>query len=205
MHRFATVDARTSTATLLLAGIAVAATASAGTGILTWLADDVQLRTLTFWSMGSVGAATWARLQAAVPILMIGTAVILAHARALDAMLLGESEALHLGFDVERIKRRLVVAVALVTGAAVSLTGIIGFVGFVGLVVPHLVRPALGPGHRLLMPASLLLGACLLVAADVLARTVVAPAELPIGIVTAAGGGPFFLWLLVRERGRGIG
>ena len=116
-------------------------------------------------------------------------------------MLLGESEALHLGFEVERIKRRLLVAVALVVGAAVSVSGIIGFIG---LVTPHLVRLAAGPGHRLLLPASALLGAALLVGADLLARTAVAPAELPIGIVTALFGGPFFLWLLLRERARGV-
>lgn len=199
VHRFATRDGRTGTATLLLAGIAIAATAGAGTGVLTYLADDVQLRTLTFWSLGSLAPSTWERIGYVAPVLALGALFVALHARALDAMLLGESEALHLGFEVERVKRRLLVAVAVVVGAAVSVSGIIGFVG---LVVPHLVRLAAGPGHRSLLPASALLGAALLVGADVVARTVVAPAELPIGIVTALFGGPFFLWLLVRERGR---
>jgi len=200
VHRFAARGGRTSTATLLLAGIAIAATAQAGTGFLTYLADDVQLRTLTFWSLGSLGAATWPRLAVVAPLLGIGILVVITQARALDAMLLGDSEALHLGHDVERIKRRLLVTVAVVVGAAVSLSGIIGFVG---LVVPHLVRLLAGPGHRLLLPASALLGASLLVGADVIARTIVAPAELPIGVITALFGGPFFLWLLMRDRRRG--
>jgi len=200
VHRFAARDGQTSTATLLLAGIAIAATAQAGTGFLTYLADDVQLRTLTFWSLGSLGAATWPRLAIVAPLLGIGILVVIVHARALDAMLLGDSEALHLGHDVERVKRRLLVTVAVVVGAAVSISGIIGFVG---LVVPHLVRLLAGPGHRLLLPASALLGATLLVGADVLARTLVAPAELPIGVITALFGGPFFLWLLMRDRRRG--
>ena len=150
--------------------------------------------------MGSLGASSWARLGYVALLLGAGTLFIALHARALDAMLLGESEALHLGFDVERVKRRLLVAVALVVGAAVSVSGTIGFIG---LVTPHLVRLAVGPGHRFLLPASALLGAALLVGADLVARTVVAPAELPIGIVTALFGGPFFLWLLRRERVRG--
>jgi len=200
VHRFAARDGRTSTATLLLADIAIAATAQAGTGFLTYLADDVQLRTLTFWSLGSLGASTWPRLAVVAPVLVLGTLFVSVHARALDAMLLGDSEAMHLGHDVERVKRRLLIAVAVVVGAAVSISGIIGFVG---LVVPHLVRLIAGPGHRLLLPASALLGATLLVGADVIARTVVAPAELPIGVVTALFGGPFFLWLLLRDRRRG--
>ena len=200
VHRFAARDGEVATATLLLAGIAIAATAQAGTGLLTYLADDMQLRTLTFWSLGSLGTASWARLGYVAPALVLGTVFVAAHARALDALLLGESEARHLGFEVERIKRRLLVGVAIVVGAAVAVSGIIGFVG---LVTPHLVRLVAGPGHRLLLPASALLGAALLVGADLVARTVLAPAELPIGIVTALFGGPFFLWLLVRERDRG--
>lgn len=198
VYRLAARSGYTSTATLLLAGIAIAATASAGTGFLTYLANDNQLRTLTFWNLGSLGAITWDRLYLVSGVLVVGTGYIVTHARALDAMLLGESEATHLGINVEQVKRRLLITVALVVGCAVSISGIIGFIG---LVTPHLIRLAFGPGHRLLLPASALLGATLLVSADLLSRTLVAPAELPIGIVTAIFGGPFFLWLLARSRG----
>ncbi len=198
VYQLAARSGHTSTATLLLAGIAIAATASAGTGFLTYLADDNQLRTLTFWNLGSLGAITWDRLYLVSGVLLAGTAYIVTHAQALDAMLLGESEATHLGVNVEQVKRRLLVAIALVVGCAVSISGIIGFIG---LVTPHLIRLACGPGHRLLLPASALLGASLLVSADLVSRTLVAPAELPIGIVTAIFGGPFFLWLLARNRG----
>ena len=113
-------------------------------------------------------------------------------------MLLGEAEAHYLGFDVDRTKRTIIIMTALITGAGVAVSGVIGFVG---LVTPHLMRLAIGPDHRYLLPASALLGGCLLLLADMAARTVVLPAELPIGIVTACFGGPFFLWLLARRRG----
>lgn len=112
-------------------------------------------------------------------------------------MLLGESEAKHLGIDTEKIKRWIIVLVALAVGTSVSVAGIIGFVG---LVVPHLLRLIMGPDHRLLLPGSAILGACLLLASDLIARTVVAPAELPIGIITSSLGAPFFLWLLLKNK-----
>lgn len=199
VYRFATVSGHTAVTTLLLAGIAIAALTSAGTGLLTYAADDMQLRTLTFWSMGSLGGATWEKLTGVSVFLLFTLVAISTNARALNAMLLGESEALHLGFDLERIKRRLIILVALSVGASVSVTGIIGFIG---LVTPHLLRLAIGPDHRLLLPASAFLGAILLILADLFARTAVAPAELPIGIVTALIGGPFFLWLLIRYSSR---
>jgi iron complex transport system permease protein len=123
-------------------------------------------------------------------------------ARPLNALLLGEGEAFHLGIDTERTKKQVVTLAALVVGAAVAVSGVIGFIG---LVVPHLLRLAVGPDHRVLIPGSALLGGALLLGADVLARTIVAPAELPIGIVTALVGAPFFLWLLLRDRKRGTG
>ncbi|MGF1644637.1 MAG: FecCD family ABC transporter permease [Thiotrichales bacterium] len=197
VYRFANVGGRTVVASMLLAGIAVNAIAAALTGALTFIADDAQLRTLTFWTLGSLGGASWERVGIVFTFLLIPLILIPRHARALNALLLGESEAMHLGYDLERLKRRIVLLVALCVGAAVSMTGIIGFIG---LVVPHLIRLAIGPDHRALIPASALLGATLLLLADLLARTAVAPAELPIGIVTAAIGGPFFLWLLGRRQ-----
>ena len=136
----------------------------------------------------------------AAPILLLSIVLIPLQASALNALLLGESEALHLGYNLERVKRGLIVLVALCVGVSVSFTGIIGFIG---LITPHLLRLSIGPDHRFLLPFSALLGASLLLASDLLARTFVSPAELPIGIITSLVGGPFFLWLLLRQRRRG--
>ncbi|TCD23092.1 iron ABC transporter permease [Pseudomonas sp. IC_126] len=197
VYRLGRREGRTDVATMLLAGIALTALAGAMIGLFTYLADDSTLRTLTFWNLGSLNGASYARLW---PLLLVTVAVMCwlpRRARALNALLLGESEARHLGFDVERLKRELVFCTALGVGAAVAAAGMIGFVG---LVVPHLVRLLVGPDHRLLLPASALAGGSLLLLADLLARLVLVPAELPIGIVTALLGAPFFLYLLLRGR-----
>jgi iron complex transport system permease protein len=189
----------TDVAILLLAGVALNAIAGAGIGLLIFLSDDQQLRDINFWLLGSLGGVTWDRLAVAGPFMLVPTLLLLWQARRLNALLLGETEAGHLGVHVERAKREIVVLAAMAVGAAVALTGVIGFVG---LVVPHLVRLLLGPDHRTLLPATIFLGAALLLAADVLARTIALPAELPIGILTSCVGGPFFLWLLLRQRRR---
>ena len=200
VYRLSLVHGSVSVSTMLLAGIAINAVAGAVTGIFTFVADDAQLRNLTFWSMGSLGGATWPAVAAAAPLIGLATLGLLRCARHLNALLLGEAEAGHLGCNVDRLKRAVVILVALSVGAAVAVAGIIGFVG---LVVPHLLRLTLGPDHRLLLPGAALLGASLLLGADLIARTLVAPAELPIGIVTAVIGGPFFIYLL--QRGRRLG
>jgi iron complex transport system permease protein len=197
VYRLGSRNGQTSVSTMLLAGIALTALAGAVIGLFTYLADDATLRTLTFWNLGSLNGASYSRLW---PLLVVTIAVGLwlpKRAKALNALLLGESEARHLGFEVERVKRELVFCTALGVGAAVAAAGMIGFIG---LVVPHLVRLLVGPDHRVLLPASALAGAALLLFADVLARMVLAPAELPIGIVTALIGAPFFLYLLLRGR-----
>ncbi|WP_457363656.1 FecCD family ABC transporter permease [Pseudomonas sp. TE3610] len=197
VYRLGRKDGQTSVAVMLLAGVALTALAGAAVGLFTYLADDATLRTLTFWNLGSLNGASYQRLW---PLLLIATGVSLwlpRRAKALNALLLGESEARHLGIDVERLKRELVFCAALGVGAAVAAAGLIGFIG---LVVPHLVRQVSGPDHRVLLPASLLAGASLLLFADLIARMALAPAELPIGIVTAFLGAPFFLFLLVRGR-----
>ncbi|MDN5873395.1 MAG: iron ABC transporter permease, partial [Sinobacteraceae bacterium] len=181
------------------AGIAINAIAGAATGLLTYLADDQQLRSLTFWLMGGLGGANWAMLGLVMPVLLLCTASLCALGRPLNAFLLGEDVALHLGYSVERLKALAVLLCAVAVGAAVSVSGIIGFVG---LVVPHLLRLTIGSDHRLLLPASALLGGAGLLAADTVARTVISPAELPIGILTALLGGPFFLYLLMHRRQR---
>ncbi|PTQ66564.1 iron ABC transporter permease [Pseudomonas sp. GV071] len=197
VYRLGSRNGQTSVSTMLLAGIALTALAGAVIGLFTYLADDATLRTLTFWNLGSLNGASYSRLW---PLLVVTIAVGLwlpKRAKALNALLLGESEARHLGFEVERVKRELVFCTALGVGAAVAAAGMIGFIG---LVVPHLVRLLVGPDHRVLLPASALAGAALLLFADVLARMALAPAELPIGIVTALIGAPFFLYLLLRGR-----
>lgn len=198
VYRLGRRDGQTQVATMLLAGVALTALSGAIIGLFTYLADDATLRALTFWNLGSLNGASYARLW---PLLLVALGVacwLPRRADALNAMLLGESEARHLGFDTERIKRELILCTALGVGAAVAAAGMIGFVG---LVVPHLMRLLVGPDHRLLLPASALAGGALLLLADLAARLVVAPAEMPIGIVTALIGAPFFLYLLIRSRG----
>ncbi|WP_070884308.1 FecCD family ABC transporter permease [Pseudomonas argentinensis] len=197
VYRLGRRHGQTSVTTMLLAGIALNALAFACIGLFTYLADDATLRTLTFWNLGSLNGASYARLW---PLLLVTLGVALwlpRRAQALNALLLGESEARHLGVAVERLKRELVFCTALGVGAAVAAAGMIGFIG---LVVPHLVRLLVGPDHRVLLPASALAGASLLLLADLFARLILSPAELPIGIVTALIGAPFFLYLLLRGR-----
>ena len=198
LYRVSTRRGRTSVATMLLAGIALGALAGALTGILVYIADDQQLRDLTFWGLGSLAGACWAKLAAAAPIMglaLVGAPVL---ARALNGLALGEGAAAHMGIPVQRMKNMAILTVAAATGAAVAVSG---GIGFIGIVVPHLLRLAIGPDHRFVLPAAALLGAGLLLLADMIARLVIAPAELPIGIVTAVLGGPVFLWILLRRRG----
>ena len=197
VYRLGRRDGQTSVGIMLLAGVAMTALAGSIIGLFTYLADDATLRTLTFWNLGTLNGASYVRLW---PLLLVCVLVIgwlPRRAKALNALLLGESEARHLGIEVERLKGELILCIALGVGAAVAAAGLIGFVG---LIVPHLVRLIAGPDHRVVLPASALAGASLLLFADVFARLVLAPAELPIGIVTAFLGAPFFLFLLVRGR-----
>lgn len=188
---------KVNVATMLLAGIAINAICGAITGLFVYLASDSEIRTITFWQLGSLSSASWRSVLSAGPFLL-GTCLAMPFmANGLNAMLLGENNARHMGVQVDAMKWLIISLVALGVGAGVAVSGMIGFVG---LVVPHLVRLWLGPNHRTLLPASALLGAILLILADLLARTIVVPAELPIGIVTAVMGGPFFLYLLIRDR-----
>lgn len=197
LYRVASLRGQTSIATMLLAGIVLGALTGAVTGILIFVADDNQLRDLTFWGLGSLAGANWTKLAAAAPILIAGLAAAPFLARGLDAMALGEGVARHMGVPVETVKRGAILSVAAMTGAAVAVSG---GIGFLGIVVPHILRLAVGPGHRLLLPLAALFGAALLVAADTVARLAVAPAELPIGIIMALIGAPVFLWILLARR-----
>ena len=198
LYRIATREGRTNVATMLLAGIALSAMAGALTGVLIFLANDQQLRDVTFWSMGSLAGATWPKLALGaaliLPLLLLAPLL----GRGLNALALGEAQALHVGLDVQRLKSRAILATALATGVAVALAGSIGFVG---LVVPHLLRLIAGPDNRALLPASALLGGALLVFADMLARSIAAPAEMPIGVIMALIGAPVFMAILLRQRG----
>ncbi len=185
--------------TLLLAGIALGALSGALTGLIAYASDDRELRDLTFWSMGSLGGATWPKVFAVMPFAVLVAVMAPGLIRGLNGFLLGEAEAFHLGINVERTKLGAIVVTAASVGAAVAMAGIIGFVG---IVVPHVVRMLAGPDHRVVLPGSALLGASLMLAADIAARLLVKPAELPIGIVMAAIGTPVFLHLVMR---RGIG
>lgn len=192
---------KTSVATMLLAGIAISALCLAGVGVLVYLADDQQLRTIQFWNMGSLSSASWDSLQFAGPVLALTLLLMPRWSHRLNALLLGETEAQYMGVHVERLKSHLIVLVAVAVGTSVSLTG---GIAFVGLIVPHLIRLVIGPDHRRLLPCSILLGGILLLAADIAARMIHPPAEVPIGIFTALLGAPFFLWLLMKRGPGGL-
>jgi iron complex transport system permease protein len=185
--------------TLLLAGIAIAALSQALLGLIAFVSDDRTLRDLTLWTLGSLAGASWTKVLAVAPCGLLLVLLVPRLVRGLNGFLFGEAEAFHLGVDVETTKRLIIVAMAASVGAAVAVSGIIVFLG---IVVPHFVRLLTGPDHAYVLPASALLGASLALGADVIARIVVAPAELPLGIVMAIIGAPVFLHLVLK---RGVG
>jgi iron complex transport system permease protein len=197
VYRLAREGGRAVVATMLLAGIAVNALAGALTGLLTYAATDEQLRSVTFWGLGSLGGASWPVVLGLLPFLTGPLLWLPRLGKPLNLLALGEAQAAHLGLPVTQLKRQLIGLATLAVGASVAVAGSIGFLG---LVVPHLVRLVAGPDHRRVLAGSALGGAAVLVLADTLARTLVAPAELPIGILTALLGTPAFLWILLREK-----
>ncbi|MES1947646.1 ABC transporter permease [Salinisphaera sp. C84B14] len=201
VYRLATGPQGTSVATMLLAGIAIGALAGSIGSLLEFHADNEMLRRISLWRMGGLDGANWSRVAIVAAVAALIFVVLPRQADALNALLLGESEARHLGIAVDRIKRQLVLLTAAGVGVSVAVAGAITFVG---LVVPHIVRMLIGPDHRWLLPASALAGAILLLVADTLARVVVAPTELPVGLLTALLGAPFFISLLRRRREYGL-
>lgn len=197
VYRVATGINGTSVVTMLLMGIAVSALSASATGLLEYFADNEMLRRISLWRMGGLDGANHLRALLAMVVLAVLLMAVPTFGRALNTLLLGESQARHLGIDVERLKTRLIVLVAAGVGISVAVSGSIAFVG---LVVPHMIRLWVGPDHRLLLPLSALGGAILLLFADTVARTVLAPTELPVGLVTALLGAPFFISLLRRHR-----
>lgn len=192
---FNTGFAAGGTAKLILAGVALNAMIGSVLGFLLFSASDDALRSMTFWTLGSCASAQWPQAVVLLAFLVIGVSLLWRNAQSLDALQFGEEQAAHLGVSVTRVRRETIIAAALLVGAA---TAFAGTIGFIGLVAPHIARLLLGGLHRLLLPGALLLGAMLLVLADLGARTLAAPSELAVGILTAAIGGPFFLWLLRR-------
>ena len=191
----------TSVATMLLVGIAITALAGAGNSLLAYIADNDTMRSMSLWSMGGLDAASELRVILAGSIIVPAIFLLMCFSRQLDAMLLGESEARHLGVDVQRVKWALIIIVAIAVASSVALAGVIGFVG---LVVPHMLRMLIGPSHRRLLPYSALAGGLMLVAADIVARVIVSPAEMPVGVITAILGAPLFIILLRQRRDYGM-
>jgi len=202
VYAVARAGGRTEVVTLLLTGIAINAFAQAGLAFVLFLADTASREQIVFWQLGSLAGSLWSEVVVVLPVLVIGTVLALMMSRQLDLLALGERNARHLGVDVERLRIVAIVLVALLTGVAVAFAGIIAFVG---LVVPHIIRMALGPAHRGLLLASAVGGGALLAVADLLTRTLVSGADLPIGMLTALVGGPFFFGLLYQQRRRSGG
>lgn len=196
VYKIAQSGGKTIIATMLLAGIAINSLAGAGTGLFTYAANDVQLRSITFWMLGSLGGATWSNVLGILPFTLLPVLVLPRMAKSLNAFSLGESNAAHLGTNTELVKRTVVVLTALCVGASVAVAGVIGFVG---LVVPHIIRLSIGPDNRYLLLFAPVLGALLLVSADLAARTLFIPTELPIGIITSLIGAPVFLYIVIKE------
>ena len=197
VYRLATFGGHTGAASLLLSGVAVGSTLTAIMSFL-MVATERDLHTVVVWLMGGFTTATWTKVFIALPVVAAGFIYMMLMSRRMNLLLMGEERARELGVDSQRTRRNLMIVASLTTAAAVAFSGLIGFVG---LMVPHIMRLLVGPDHRRLLPATALFGALLLLAADTVARTALAPAEIPVGIITAATGGPFFLYLLRARRG----
>lgn len=196
VYYLASAGGRVPVVGLLLSGVAVGSFSIAMVSLVIFLTKPQARDAIIFWLMGGLGNASWTKVGLLLPYVSVGVAMLLFHGRQLNAMLMGDEAAHNLGVEVERLKRRVLIAGSLLTAAAVAFCGAIGFVG---LIVPHLVRNLVGPDHRFLLPASALVGAILLIVADTVARSILPATELPVGLVMAAVGGPFFLWLLRRK------
>lgn len=191
------VEGKTQITILILAGVAITSLMGAAIGLSIFYADEQQLRTYSFWTLGDLSGATWDKVFLLAPLVLLPVAILTSLARPLNAIALGEAEAFHSGVNVERVKLLAVLFCAMAVGTSVAFAGIIGFVG---LVVPHIIRITFSSDHEIVLPASALGGSCLLLLADMVARTIVSPAELPIGIITAIIGTPFFLYLLISTK-----
>ena len=202
VYRLATYRGQTSIATMLLAGIAITALAGALTGLMTYFSSEDELRDITFWTLGSVGGANWKVLSYLAPLLLVAGVLLLRVQKQLDLLSLGEREAHYLGVNLQYVKWTVIGGAALAVGTSVAFCGMISFIA---LIVPHLIRLVQGSAHRRILPGAALLGGILLLLADTFARTIIAPAELPIGILTALLGAPFFIGILLQTKRRAQG
>ncbi|GAA4434771.1 iron ABC transporter permease [Ravibacter arvi] len=201
VYRLARANGEFKISTMLLVGIAINAFVMAVTGLITSLANDQQLRDLTFWNLGSLGGATWTNVLTLLPFVAATLVYTPGLSKSLNLLALGENQAGYLGVDLRVLRRRCIVLATLAVGVSVAMAGNIGFVA---LIVPHMVRKVFGPDHRVVIPASALGGAIILTVADTLSRTLTAPAELPIGVITALMGAPVFIYILLKETGRRV-
>lgn len=195
VYKMSTSRRKTNVVIMLLAGVAVSALAGAVTGFLTYLTDDEQLRDLTFWTLGSLGGATWLKNGILAVVICFSFLFLLNKGKALNAMMLGEEDAAHLGIPVEKVKKRIIILTALMVGTCVAFAGAIGFVG---LIVPYILRMLFKSNYHIILPLSAVVGSILLLIADTISRTIVAPSEMPIGILTAFIGAPIFVAILIR-------
>src|SRR5690554_3563593 len=196
VYKMATSNGKTHILILLLSGVAITALSGSVTGFLTYLSTE-ELRNITFWSLGSLAGANWWKVTLVFIVVSIGSVLLLKKGKTLNALMLGEKEAAHLGFDIEKTKRHIIVIVALMVGSVVAFNGTIGFVG---LVVPYILRFIFNSNYHILLPLSMLLGAVILLIADTMSRIIVIPAELPIGILTAIMGAPVFILILINYK-----
>lgn len=201
VYRVAVGKKKADITTLLLAGIAINALAGSFTGLLTSISTEDQLRNITFWSLGSLGGASWKTVTGILPFVAISLIGLPFFSKSLNGLALGESQAGHMGIRVNNLKRMVVILATLGVGASVAVSGMIAFIG---LVIPHILRMAFTPDHRLIIPGSALLGASVLILSDIISRTLAAPTELPIGIVTAIIGSPVFIYIILKERSKRI-
>ncbi|UOE37095.1 FecCD family ABC transporter permease [Chryseobacterium oryzae] len=197
VYRISTSEGKTNVVMMLLSGVAITAIGFSITGFLIYIAKDEQLRDLTFWNMGSLAAATWTKNLILTVVLIVSYLILLPKGKALNAMMLGEKDAEHLGINVERLKKQIVLTTALMIGTCVAFSGTIGFVG---LIAPYILRLLFKSNYVFILPLSAVLGSILLLSADTVSRSIVAPSELPIGILTALMGGPVFIAILIKFR-----
>ena len=195
VYRISTTQGKTNVVIMLLSGVAISALGFAVVGFLIYLSKDEQLRDLTFWNLGSLGGATWTKNGILVLVLIISYCVLINKGKALNAMMLGEKDAQHLGIPVEKIKKQIVVLTALMVGACVAFSGTIGFVG---LIVPYILRLIFKSNYQIILPLAAVMGSILLLVADSFSRTVVAPSEIPNGVITAFLGAPVFIAIIIR-------
>jgi iron complex transport system permease protein len=199
VYRISVQHGRSDITALLLGGIAMNALSGAFIGLMTYMATDEQLRNITFWNLGSLGGATWKSVTTLLPFITIPVIALPFLAKSLNAFALGEVQARHMGVNTGLVKKLVIVLSTMAVGASVAISGIIGFVG---LTIPHIIRMAFSSDHRLLIPASAILGAAVLTLADLISRTIVAPAELPLGIITALLGSPIFIYIIMSRKRR---